>query len=151
MQVILVERIKDLGNIGDVVRVKDGYARNFLLPQNKAQAVTEENIKSIESRRAALEETERQKHDDAVQLSEKLSGLVLVASSKASDDGKLYGSITASRIVELLSQQGVALNDHHVVMPKEPMRLVGEYTVTLSLYMDVHCDITVQVVAEAKS
>jgi large subunit ribosomal protein L9 len=148
MKVILVERLKGVGEIGEVVQVKDGYARNFLLPQKKAMAANEANLATIESQRGALEAQEKQRHDDALVRVESLAGVVVVAACKASDEGKLYGALSVGRIVELLAEKGFEVTAQEVVMPASQVRHIGDYMVVLSLYKDVSCEITLQVVSE---
>ncbi len=148
MKAILIERIKGLGDIGDVIQVKDGYARNFLFPQHKALPATEDNLISIEERRGLLEEKERQQHDDAVALAEKIAGASITDTCMAGDEGKLYGAVGVSRIVELLAEQGFHVTANQVVMPGEAIRQLGDYTISLSLHADISCDVTLHVVAQ---
>ncbi len=148
MQVILLEKIANLGNLGDVVRVKDGYARNFLIPGKHARRATEAAIKEFESRRAELEKAAADKLAAAQALQEQLSGKVLRISQKAGVDGRLFGSVTNSDIAEGLTKMGLPILKAQVRMPNGPLKVTGDHNVTVSPHTDVVAEITVQVVGE---
>jgi large subunit ribosomal protein L9 len=148
MQVILLEKIANLGNLGDVVRVKDGYARNFLIPGKHARRATEAAIKEFESRRAELEKAAADKLAAAQALQEQLSGKVLRISQKAGVDGRLFGSVTNSDIAEGLTKMGLPILKAQVRMPNGPLKVTGDHSVTVSPHTDVVAEITVQVVGE---
>jgi large subunit ribosomal protein L9 len=148
MQIILLEKIANVGNLGDVVKVKDGYARNFLIPQGKAKRATPENLQAIEARRAELEKAAAGKLEGAQALAEKLEGSSLRITQKAGVDGRLFGSVTNVDVVEALKAQGVDLEKSMVRMPSGPLKHVGEHPVTITLHTDVSAHITVNVVGE---
>ena len=149
MQVILLEKIANLGNLGDVVRVKDGYARNFLIPGKHARRATEAAIKEFESRRAELEKAAAEKLASAQALQEQLSGKVLRISQKAGVDGRLFGSVTNADVAEGLTKMGLPILKSQVRMPNGPLKVVGDHTVSVSPHTDVVAEVTVQVVAQA--
>jgi large subunit ribosomal protein L9 len=148
MQVILMEKVANLGNLGDVVKVKDGFARNFLIPQGKARRATPENIKHFEGRRAELEKAQNEILSKAQEKAAKLEGLKLSITQKAGVDGRLFGSVTNYDIVEALEKQGHEVERSHVRMPQGPLKQVGEYPIEVSLHTDVTATITVAVVGE---
>ena len=148
MQVILMEKVANLGNLGDVVKVKDGFARNFLIPQGKAKRATPENIKHFESRRAELEKAQNEILAKAQEKASKLEGFKLSITQKAGVDGRLFGSVTNYDIVEALEKQGHEVERSHVRMPQGPLKQVGEYPIEVSLHTDVTATITVAVVGE---
>ncbi|HYG55423.1 MAG TPA: 50S ribosomal protein L9 [Burkholderiales bacterium] len=148
MQVILMEKVANLGELGEVVRVKDGYARNFLIPQGKARRATEANLKEFESRRAELEKAQREQLAKAQERGAKLEGLKLQITQKAGPDGRLFGSVTNYDIVEQLEKQGHEVERSQVRMPQGPLKQVGEYPIQLALHTDVTTTITVVVVGE---
>ena len=148
MQVILLERIVNLGQLGDVVKVKEGYARNFLIPQGKARRATEAAIKEFESRRADLEKAQADKFAAAQSVQERLNGAKVQVTAKAGVDGRLFGSITNYDIAEALAKQGFEVNKAHIRMPQGPLKVVGDHTITVALHTDVTADITVAVVGE---
>jgi len=149
MQVILMEKVANLGNLGDVVKVKDGYARNFLLPQGKAKRATEDNLKAFEVRRAELEKAQAAALAQAQERGAKLEGLVLKIPQKAGVDGRLFGSVTNYDIVEALKTQGVEVERANVRMPAGALKQVGEYPLQIALHTDVVVTVTVSVVGEA--
>ncbi|MGH8802111.1 MAG: 50S ribosomal protein L9 [Casimicrobiaceae bacterium] len=151
MQVILLEKIANVGDLGDVVRVKDGYARNFLIPQGKAKRATPDNLKAIEARRAELEQSAAAKRETAQALAAKLEGAVLKIAQKAGVDGRLFGSVTNVDIVEALKGQEVTVEKAMVRMPAGPLKQLGEHPVTVVLHTDVSASIVVHVVAQAAS
>jgi large subunit ribosomal protein L9 len=148
MQVILLEKIVNLGQLGDVVKVKEGYARNFLIPQGKARRATEAAIKEFEGRRAELEKAQAERFAEAQGAQEKLNGAKVQVTAKAGVDGRLFGSITNYDIAEALGKQGFAVNKAQIRMPQGPLKQVGEHTVTVALHSDVTADITVTVIGE---
>ena len=148
MQVILLEKVGKLGNLGDVVKVKDGYARNFLIPAGRARRATQAAIAEFEARRAELEKAAAAKHAEAEALGAKLAGIVVKISQKAGVDGRLFGSVTNHDIADELVKMGHAVVKSQVRMPNGPLKAVGEYTVVLSLHTDVHVDVTVNVLGE---
>lgn len=148
MQIILLEKIANVGNLGDVVKVKDGYARNFLIPQGKAKRATPENLKVIEARRAELEKAAADKLAGAQALAEKIEGSVLRITQKAGVDGRLFGSVTNADIVEALKAQGVDVEKAMVRMPTGPLKQIGDHPVSVALHTDVSANITVTVIGD---
>jgi large subunit ribosomal protein L9 len=148
MQIILLDKIANVGNLGDVVKVKDGYARNFLIPQGKAKRATPENLAAIESRRAELEVAAGERLANAQALAEKLEGSMLRIAQKAGVDGRLFGSVTNVDVVQALKAQGVEIEKAMVRMPSGPLKQVGDHPVTVALHTDVTAHITVNVVGE---
>jgi len=148
MQVILLERIVNLGQLGDVVKVKEGYARNFLIPQGKARRATETAIKEFEGRRAELEKVQADKFAAAQSVQERLNGGKAQLTAKAGVDGRLFGSITNYDIAEALGKQGFDINKAQIRMPQGPLKAVGDHTITVALHSDLTADITVTVVGE---
>jgi len=148
MQIILLEKIANVGNLGDVVKVKDGYARNFLIPHGKAKRATPANLEAIEARRSELEKAAGEKLATAQALAEKLEGTTLRILQKAGVDGRLFGSVTNVDIVEALKPQGVAVEKSMVRMPSGPLKQVGEHPVSIALHTDVTAHINVNVVGE---
>ena len=149
MQVILMEKVVNLGELGDVVKVKDGYARNFLIPQGKARRATQENLKAFESKRAELEKAAAAQLAKAQQAGEKLNGFMLQVTQKAGPDGRLFGSVTNYDIVEALQKQGHEVERAHIRMPQGPLKQVGEYPIQVALHTDVTASITVSVLGES--
>jgi large subunit ribosomal protein L9 len=148
MQVILLERVTNLGQLGDVVKVKEGYARNYLIPQGKARRATEAAIKEFETRRADLEKAQADRLAAAQAEGEKLSGLTVRVTAKAGVDGRLFGSVTNYDIAEALTKQGFEVNKAQIRMPQGPLKAVGEHPISIALHTDVVADITVNVVGE---
>ncbi|MEP6678654.1 MAG: 50S ribosomal protein L9 [Betaproteobacteria bacterium] len=149
MQIILLEKIANVGNLGDVVKVKEGYARNFLIPQGKAKRATPENLKAIEARRADLEAAANNKLTAAQALATKLEGMSITIMQKAGVDGRLFGSVTTADVVEALKAQGVEVEKSMIRMPSGPLKQVGDYPLTINLNTDVTAHLTVGVRAEA--
>jgi large subunit ribosomal protein L9 len=149
MQVILLDKIANLGNLGDVVKVKDGYARNFLIPTRRARRATEAAIKEFETKRAELEKIAADKLAAAQALGEQLSGKTVRIVQKAGVDGRLFGSVTNHDIAEGLEKMGLKVVKSQVRMPNGPIKTVGEHAVTVAPHGDVVVDVTVQVVAQA--
>ena len=150
MQVILLEKVVNLGNLGDVIRVKDGYARNFLIPTKQARRATESAIKEFEGRRAELEKAAAAKLAEAQKLGEGLAGKTVRVSQKAGVDGRLFGSVTNADIAEALTKAGTPINKSQVRLPNGPLKAVGEFTVSVAAHTDVIVEINVQVVAEVE-
>ena len=149
MQVILMEKVTNLGNLGDVVKVKDGFARNFLIPQGKAKRATEANLKAFEARRADLEKAQAEQLAKAQERGGKLDGLTLQIVQKAGVDGRLFGSVTNYDIVEALAKLGHEVERSQVRMPAGPLKQVGEYPIQVQLYADVVVTINVSVLGES--
>ena len=149
MQVILMEKVANLGELGDVVKVKDGYARNFLIPHGKAKRATEANLKAFESRRAELEKAQAETLGRAKERGAKLDGLTLQITQKAGPDGRLFGSVTNYDIVEALTKQGHEVERSNIRMPQGPLQQVGDYPIQVSLHTDVTVTITVSVLGES--
>ena len=148
MQVILMEKMANLGQLGDVVKVKNGYARNFLIPQGKAKRATESNKAEFAARRAELEAAEQAKQADAQVRAEKINGLTVQVAQKAGVDGKLFGSVTNADIVTALAQLGVTVEKSQVRMPTGHIKQIGDYPVSLGLHTDVVASITMSVLGE---
>ena len=148
MQVILLEKVANLGNLGDVVKVKDGYARNFLIPSGQARRATEKAVAEFEARRAELEKAQAEKLAAAQALGEKLSGKTVSISQKAGVDGRLFGSVTNFDIAEELTKQGFAVQKAQVRMPNGPIKMVGDSSVSVALHTDVTVDIQISVYGE---
>jgi len=149
MQVILLEKVANLGNLGDVVKVKDGFARNFLLPQGKAKRATEANLKAFEARRAELEVAQAEALAKAKERGAKMDGLTLQIVQKAGVDGRLFGSVTNYDIVEALKAQGQEIERAMVRMPAGPIKQVGEYHIQVQLHTDVITTVNVSVLGES--
>jgi large subunit ribosomal protein L9 len=148
MQVILMEKVANLGELGDVVKVKDGYARNFLIPHGKAKRATEANLKAFESRRAELEKAQAETLKAAQERGAKLEGLTLQITQKAGPDGRLFGSVTNYDVVEALQKQGHEVERANVRMPQGPLKQVGDFPIQIALHTDVTVTITVSVLGE---
>ena len=148
MQIILLEKVTNLGNLGDVVRVKDGYARNFLIPTGQARRATEKAIAEFEARRAELEKAQAEKLSAAQAQGDKLSGKTISVSQKAGVDGRLFGSVTNFDIAEGLKAAGFEVAKHNVRMPNGPLKVTGTHAVSVSLHTDVVVDVNVTVVGE---
>ena len=149
MQIILMEKVVNLGELGDVVKVKDGFARNYLLPQGKAKRATEANLKAFEARRAELEKAQAATLDKARERGAKLDGLTIQIAQKAGVDGRLFGSVTNIDIVETLEKQGHEVERAMVRMPEGPLKQVGDYPIQIALHGDVVVTITVSVLGES--
>lgn len=148
MEVILLEKIANLGELGQVVKVKDGYARNFLIPQGKAKRATEENRKAFEARRVELEKAQATALAKAQERAAKLNGLTLQITQKAGPDGRLFGSVTNYDIVEALGRQGHEVERAQIRMPQGPLKQVGDFPIEIALHTDVDATITVSVLGE---
>jgi large subunit ribosomal protein L9 len=151
MQIILLEKITNVGNLGDVVKVKDGFARNYLIPQGKAKRATPENLKAIEARRTELEKAANEKLTGAQQIAEQLEGKSVQIAQKAGVDGRLFGSVTNVDVVEALKAQGFKVEKAMVRLPNGPLKQVGDHPVTVALHSDVTAHVTVTVIGETAS
>ncbi|MBX9900052.1 MAG: 50S ribosomal protein L9 [Burkholderiaceae bacterium] len=148
MQVILMDKVVNLGNLGDVVRVKDGYARNFLIPQRMARRATAAAIAEFEAKRAELEKAAAEKLAAAQAQGEKLSGLTVQISQKSGVDGRLFGSVTNFDIAEALTKQGFAVEKAQVRLPQGPLKNVGDHAVAVALHSDVVVEVKVAILGE---
>ena len=148
MQVILLEKITHLGELGAVVKVKDGYARNFLTPQGHAKRATKAAIAEFEARRAELEKAQAERIAAAQDVASKLNGQTVVIKSKAGVDGRLFGSVTNADIAEAVDKLGFQIKKSQVRTPLGAIKAVGDFTITIGLMTDITADVTVQVVAE---
>ncbi len=149
MQVILMEKVVNLGSLGDVVKVKDGFARNFLIPQGKAKRATPDNLKAFEVRRAELEKVQAEALAKAQERAAKLEGLTVQIAQKAGVDGRLFGSVTNYDIVEVLNKQGHEVDRSQIRMPQGPLKRVGDYPLEVALHSDAVVTITVSVLGES--
>ena len=147
MQIILLEKVANLGDLGDVVKVKDGYARNFLVPQGKAKRATEANLKQFEERRAELEAKQAAIQADARVRADKLEGAVITIAQKAGVDGRLFGSVTTIDVAEAVTASGVEIKRHEVRLPNGPLKALGEYELEIALHHDVGAPVKIVVVA----
>ena len=148
MQIILLEKVGKLGDLGDVVKVKQGYARNYLIPSKLARRATEAAIKEFEGRRAELEKAAQAKLAAAQALGEQLAGKTVRIAQKAGVDGRLFGSVTNADIAEALTKAGTAIVKSQVRLPNGPLKTVGEHVVSVAPHGDVAVEVTVQVVAQ---
>ncbi|MBU1425627.1 MAG: 50S ribosomal protein L9 [Gammaproteobacteria bacterium] len=148
MQVILMEKVINLGQLGDVVKVKNGFARNFLIPQGKAKRATESNVADFAARRAELEAAEAAKLADAQARGAKLEGLTVQIVQKAGVDGKLFGSVTNADIAAVLVAQGHQVEKSQVRMETGHLKQIGDHAITVALHPDVVANVTVTVVGE---
>ena len=148
MKVILLERVGRTGQIGDEVTVKDGFARNYLIPEGKAKRATQENLKAFEARRADLERAQGEQLKKAQDQGARLEGFMLQITQKAGPDGRLFGSVTNYDIVEGLKKQGHEVERSQVRMPQGPLKQVGDYPIQVALHTDVAVTITVSVLGE---
>ncbi|MGZ5098773.1 MAG: 50S ribosomal protein L9 [Usitatibacter sp.] len=148
MQVILMEKVTNLGGLGDVVKVKDGFARNFLIPEGKAKRATEKNLKEFETRRTELEKKADEQHVSAQERAAKLEGTKVEIAQKAGVDGRLFGSVTNANIAEALQKLGYEVKKAEIRMPQGPIKHIGETPLVVQLHTDVLANIIVVVVAE---
>ena len=149
MQVILLEKVVNVGNLGDVVKVKDGYARNFLIPQKMARRATESAKAEFEAKRAELEKAAAEKLSASQAQGDKLNGMTITIAQKAGVDGRLFGSVGNFDIAEALTKQGFAVEKAQVRLPTGPLKTTGEHPVAVALHTDVVVEITIAVVGEA--
>ncbi|QNM97717.1 50S ribosomal protein L9 [Chitinimonas koreensis] len=149
MQIILLEKVANLGSLGDIVKVKDGYARNFLIPQGKAKRATDANLKQFEVRRAELEKQQADILAEAQARAEKLTDYAATVAQKAGVDGRLFGSVTNHDIAEAVTKaSGVPVTKMEVRLPDGPLKAIGEYEVALALHHDVVVNVKITVVGE---
>lgn len=148
MQIILLEKVVNLGNLGDVVKVKDGYARNFLIPFGKARRATPSALAEFEGRRAELEKAAAERLAAAEAQGEKLTGLLVQITRKAGVDGRLFGSVTNHDIAEALATQGFEVEKSAVRLPSGPLKTIGDFPVDVALHTDVVVGVTVSVLGE---
>ena len=148
MQVILLDKVVNLGNLGEIVKVKDGYARNFLIPTGRARRATDDAKRDFEARRAELEKAAAAKLAEAQALGEKLAGTTLKLTQKAGVDGRLFGSVTNYDIAEELGKTGYPVSKAQVRMPNGPIKMVGDSTVSVALHTDVVVDVNISVYGE---
>jgi large subunit ribosomal protein L9 len=148
MQIILMEKVVNLGQLGDVVKVKNGYARNFLIPTGKAKRATAASLAEFEARRAELQAAEAAKLAAAQSVGEKMTGLAVTIAQKAGVDGKLFGSVTNADIADALAAAGFTVEKSQVRMPNGHLKQIGEYTVSIALHTDVVVDVAVTVAGE---
>ena len=148
MQVILLEKIVNLGGLGDVVRVRDGFARNYLIPHGKAKRATPENVAEFEKRRGDLERAQSEALTKAQEKAGKLDGLTLQITQKAGVDGKLFGSVTNVDVSEVLKAQGHDVPKAQIRMPQGPLKTVGDHPIKIALHADVLVTVTVSVLGE---
>ncbi len=148
MQVILLDKVVNLGSLGEIVKVKDGYARNFLIPTGRARRATEAAKAEFEARRAELEKAAADKLAQAQAHAEQLAGTTIKLTQKAGVDGRLFGSVTNYDICEELHKQGVKIHKGQIRMPNGPIKVVGDSTVVVTLHTDVSVDLAVAVYGE---
>lgn len=149
MQVILLEKIVNLGNLGDLVNVKPGYARNYLVPQGLATVATPANIAMFEERRLELEKASADRLQAAKARASELEGKSVEISARASDEGKLFGSVGVIEIAEAFEKLGLELNKSEIQLPEGPIKVTGDYEVAVSVHPEVHFEVNVAVRAEA--
>ena len=150
MQVILLEKIRKLGDLGQQVKVKQGFGRNYLIPEGKAVPATPDNVAKFEAQRTALEKTQAEALAVAASRAERLNQVTITLHSKVGAEGKLYGSVGTVDISEAVTQAGVELHKHEVKLPDGPFRLIGEYEVGLNLHADVDAHIKLIILPEAE-
>jgi large subunit ribosomal protein L9 len=149
MEVILLEKIANLGNLGDRVTIKSGYGRNYLVPQGKAVAATAKKIVEFEARRAELEKAAAEKLSAAQKLGNELSKLEVVITHKAGDEGRLFGSVGTLNIAEAITAAGIAVEKHQIRLPHGTIRHIGDYSIDINLHSDVIVTLSIKVAAEA--
>ena len=149
MEVILLEKIANLGNLGDKVTIKSGYGRNYLVPQGKAVAATAKKIAEFEARRAELEKAAAEKLSAAQKLGNELSKLEIVITHKAGDEGRLFGSVGTHNIAEAITAAGIAIEKQQIRLPHGAIRHIGEYPVDINLHSDVIVTLAINIAAEA--
>ena len=148
MQIILLEKIANLGQLGDVVKVKDGFARNYLIPQGKAKRATPDNLAEFEKRRAELEQAQAGALAEAQEKAAKIDGVMVQITQRAGVDGKLFGSVTNVDVAEALKAQGVDVPRSMIRMPQGPLKTVGDHPIKVALHADVVVTVTVSVLGE---
>lgn len=147
MEVILLEKVRNLGNLGDKVKVKSGYARNFLIPQSKAVFATSQSIEQFEKKRAELEKKAKQSLAAAEQRAAKLNDTTLVINALASDEGKLYGSVGVNEIRDALVEKSIEISKREIIMPEGALHSVGNYEVEIHVHSDVIAKLQIEIVA----
>ena len=147
MQVILLEKVRNLGNLGDNVSVKSGYGRNYLIPQNKAVFATNKNVELFVERRAELEKKAKVTLANAEQRAAKLNDTTVIIAAQASDEGKLYGSVGANEVKDALLSKSIDVSKREIVMPEGPFHSVGQYVVEIHVHSDVIANLQVEIVA----
>ena len=148
MQVILLEKVVNLGELGTIVKVREGFARNYLIPQGKAKRATKENLAEFDQRRAELEKAQSEQLASAQEKAAKLDGLTVQITQKAGVDGKLFGSVTNADVAEALKAQGFDVPKAAIRMPQGPLKNVGDHQLKVALHTDVVVTITVSVLGE---
>jgi large subunit ribosomal protein L9 len=146
MEVILLEKVRNLGNLGDKVNVKSGYGRNFLIPQNKAVFATAKSVEQFEQRRAELEKKAQQALSAAEQRAAKLNDTTLVVSAMASDEGKLYGSVGVNEIKDALVAREIEISKREIVMPEGPIHSIGNFVVEIHVHSDVIAHLQLEII-----
>lgn len=149
MQVILLEKINHLGELGDVVKVKDGYARNYLIPQGKAKRATKAALEEFEQRRAELEKAQAERIASAQAIAEKLNGQSVTITAKAGVDGRLFGSVTNADVAEAINKLGFEIKKSQIRTPLGAIKAVGEFQLIVALMTEITAEVTVNVVADA--
>lgn len=149
MQIILLEKVVNLGQLGDVVKVKDGYARNFLIPKGKAKRANAANLAEFQARRAELEKVQAAALAAATEKAAKLEGLMVQITQKAGVDGRLFGSVTNHDIADALKAQGIEVEKGDIRMPLGPLKQIGDHHLVVDLHTDVQANITVSVLGES--
>lgn len=149
MQIILMEKVANLGKLGEIVNVKRGYARNYLIPQGKATRATETSIAEFELKRAELEKNQATTLAAAEALAEKIDGLMIQITQKAGGEGKLFGSVTNANIAEALEAQGFSIEKSMIRMPQGQLKQVGDHPVSIALHSDVNAQITISILGES--
>ena len=148
MQIILMEKVVNLGGLGDVVKVKDGFARNYLIPQGKAKRASDKNLKEFENRRVELEKKANEQLTGSQERAAKLEGMKIEIAQKAGADGRLFGSVTNADIAESLGKQGLTVKKAEIRMPTGTLKHIGEFPIVIQLHSDVLANIVVHVVPE---
>ena len=149
MEVILLEKIANLGNLGDKVTIKSGYGRNYLVPQGKAVAATAKKIAEFEERRAELEKAAAEKLSAAQKLGNELSKLQIIITHKAGDEGRLFGSVGTNNIADAITEAGIAIEKQQIRLPHGAIRHIGDYPIDINLHSDVIVTLSIKVAAEA--
>jgi large subunit ribosomal protein L9 len=149
MEIILLQKVDNLGDLGEKVNVKSGYGRNFLIPSGRAVPATEENVKLFQARRAELEKDAQEKLQAAEARKAKLDGMAISITCKAGDEGRLFGSVGTADIAKVVTENGVELAKKEVLLPNGPYRIAGEYEVDLHLHADVDASVKLTIVPEA--
>ena len=149
MEVILLEKIANLGNLGDKVTIKSGYGRNYLVPQGKAVAATAKKIAEFEARRAELEKAAAEKLSAAQKLGNELSKLQIIITHKAGDEGRLFGSVGTNNIADAITEAGIAIEKQQIRLPNGTIRQIGNYPIDINLHSDVIVTLSIKIAAEA--